>query len=496
MFKKKTMKQFTIPNWLTYSILFITAFLFVFLFSCTTSPLYEHHPFWFHGDSGIFQEIGVCLLQGGTPYVDLFDHKGPILWFIEALGIGISSQWGLLALQTMALFFTMVLWYKTILVLTDRQFPSLIVSVISLLFLLAFYERGNLCEEWSLPFISLPIYLYLRKWKSSSDTAKPIFNHTDAFLIGLCVGTIAMIRLNNTAPIVGFVLWHFVRCLKQKEYKRLWTDVALISGGMAVVIVLCMAFYLIKAGWSGVYEMIYGNFIFNFTYFSTINDASSLSLHFYIAPVVFIIISLICLFYKKDSIDISVPIIISYIITLLALGRSEFYHYFIVFVPLFVLTTAQIIQTKANVSFVVWVAMVVYLIHIGYDAIDHLAFRLLGKQANTELNDGFHRFVTSLPADERKSIYNAGLSCVGSGLFADENIYQCNRFIYTTHLDHSDYLLKYEETHGIKDLQPAWILTQTQTPEAADEYMATHYTLADTIPGGEYDPIWCWKRNE
>ena len=56
--------------------------------------------------------------------------------------------------------------------------------------------------------------------------------------------------------------------------------------------------------------------------------------------------------------------------------------------------------------------------------------------------------------------------------------------------------MKYETTHGIDALQPVWILTQTPSPEATDDYMATHYTLADSIPGGEFDPIWCWKRTE
>lgn len=79
-------------NWLPYVILLFAAVLFLFLFSCTTSPLYEHHPFWFRGDCGIFQEIGVYLIHGGTPYVDLFDHKGSLLWFIQALGIWISPR--------------------------------------------------------------------------------------------------------------------------------------------------------------------------------------------------------------------------------------------------------------------------------------------------------------------------------------------------------------------------------------------------------------------
>ena len=128
------MKNNIIPSWVIYGILFIAAFLFVFLFSCTTSPLYEHHPFWFHGDSGIFQEMGVCLAQGGIPYVDLFDHKGPALWFIQALGILISPRLGIMLLQSLSLFITLILWYKSVHILTQRQTLSLLITFLGLFF--------------------------------------------------------------------------------------------------------------------------------------------------------------------------------------------------------------------------------------------------------------------------------------------------------------------------------------------------------------------------
>lgn len=489
------MKNTNIPNWTTYGILILAAFLFVFLFSCTTSPLYAHHPFWFHDDSGIFQEMGMCLAHGGTPYLDLFDHKGPILWFLQAFGILISPQWGLMTLQTIFLFFTLLLWHKTTLILVNKQIPSLIISILGLLFLMAFYERGNLCEEWSLFFISLPLFLYFNRNKNLTDKKSPVYSHLDTFIMGLCVGILAMIRLNNTAPLIGFALWHFIKCLQQKEYKRLWTDIALISGGMVIIIVICSLFYLIKAGWSGVYEMIYGTFIYNVLY---INDTSNVTLvtylNNYFAPLGFLIASIICLFHKKTSLNISLPLIISYIVTLLAIGHFAFFHYMMIFIPLFIIAIGLIIHTTTRSAYIIWGLIIIYALNVGYDAVDHLVFRLRGKQADTIINDGFHRFVESISPEERKSIYNAGLNCMGAGMFVDENIHQCNRFIYN-HFDISDHLREYAESHEIKDIKPVWVLTQGPRPETPDEYLATHYTLADSIPGGQFDPIWCWKRN-
>ena len=489
------MKQHSFSQWASYGILLISSALFLFFFSTTTSPLFRHYPFWFYGDSGVFREMGLCLLKGGTPYVDLFDHKGPVLWFIQAFGIWISHGWGLLLLQTLSLFCTLLIWFKTTLLICGKQIPSLITTILSLIFFLAFYEHGNLSEEWSLPYISLPIYLYIKQCKTVKNTKTPIYNHTDTFILGLCVGILAMIRLNNTAPLIGFALWHFIRCIQGKEYKKLWTDVALITGGVVIIFILCSAFYLIKAGWNGVFEMIYGTFIFNFEYYNLSTRQSLSFLSNYIIPIGFLVITLICFSKNKSSFNINAPLIISYIFTFLSMGSQDYGHYMIIFVPLFVITSGLVVNIGKVWIYIFPLLLIIPSIQRGYDAADYLLFRLRGKTANnTELKDGFHRFISSIEPKERTSIYNYRLEFMGSGLFADENICQCNRIIYQRHYDISSRLQQYEATHGIKDLQPIWVLTQSPRPVANDEYLSTHYTLTDSIPGGEFDPIWCWKR--
>ncbi len=491
LYRNKT----TFSYWISYGILFLAAFLFVFLFSFTTSPFFEHYQFW-TGDSGIFQEMGICLAQGGTPYLDIFDHKGPVLWFIQAFGYKISPCWGHMILQTISLFCTLVLWYNIVHILTKKIISSIIITLSGLLFLMAFYERGNLCEEWSLPFISLPIYLYFRRLELNNHE-KPIYTRFDSFCLGLCVGIIAMIRLNNTAPLIGFTFWHLLLCIKNKEYKRLWTDVMIICSGMMVVFTICSVFYFIKANWNGVYEMFYGTFIFN-TIYIEIGLPPVKKYYNYILPLTFIIISIFYIFHKKIPKGISIALFISYIITFISIGRWGYKHYMIIFIPLFLVSICALFKIVTQWIPVIFIFFFIIInsINLGYKSIDLLAFRLKRKQANTELMDGFHKFINSISPSEQKRIYNNGLNYLGASLFANENIYQYNRIIYDSHINLSPRIKAYIKKHGIKELQPIWVLTQSPRPETNDEYMATHYTLADSIPGGEFDPIWCWKRND
>ena len=65
----------------------VAGFLFLLLQSVSTSPLFT----WSYIDSTIFRLMGLSLVRGGNLYLTTMDSKGPVLFFIEALGAWISS---------------------------------------------------------------------------------------------------------------------------------------------------------------------------------------------------------------------------------------------------------------------------------------------------------------------------------------------------------------------------------------------------------------------
>src|SRR5574344_1456659 len=84
------------------------AFFIILFYSETTSILYSIE----FADSAVFKMMGHVLLNGGVPYVDYFDHKGPYLYLINAIGEYISPKWGLFSLQVLWLFLSLTLWFK------------------------------------------------------------------------------------------------------------------------------------------------------------------------------------------------------------------------------------------------------------------------------------------------------------------------------------------------------------------------------------------------
>ena len=55
-------------------------------------------------DYSIFQYVGERIREGQLPYRDVFDHKPPLIFYLDALGLtlGGGSRWGIWALQLIA----------------------------------------------------------------------------------------------------------------------------------------------------------------------------------------------------------------------------------------------------------------------------------------------------------------------------------------------------------------------------------------------------------
>lgn len=468
----------------SYFVLAVLASVFVFLFSATTSPLNINHHCWFHGDAGIFQEMGLLILQGGTPYIDLFDHKGPILFFIQALGLWISKDWGLFVLQVVSLSMTMVVWSKMVKIMSDRKWVELVIPTILLCFLMLYYQRGDLCEEWCLLFISLPIYYCLREIISLKR-----IDRREMILVGICVGVISFIRINNMAPLIPFAVYVLWCRLVDKRYVDI---LSFVSGIVSVAAICCLIFYC-YAGWSGVYEMLYGTFIFNFGYFS--NSRSEFPLYetvcFYVPIVFFLLMTLI--FLEKEDRKLTIILLLSYAISLLSIGRSCYTHYRMIFLPLYLLTMVLMYKKYWKVSTFLIVVVIAFSLSCDYSAIDNMVARFRNTVESYEDSD-FHRFVARLPEEEKKSIFNEYAFPVH--FFVDEHMVQCNRLVLPGHVQASMKLYNDEVKHGILELAPQWVLLPQGAcliDQSAMDYLYTNYRIVDSICSLQ-GTVNCYKR--
>ena len=251
------MTRETTIKWFSFLGCLLIAFLFCLKFSLTTSILYDG----IHGDdSAIFYIIGKYWAQGSIPYVDLWDHKGPMIFFINCIGhLLTGDKTGVFILQVASLS---VFLYFTLLTFRTRfsLLISSLLSIVSLFWLACSYEGGNLTEEYLLPYLAAAFYLTV-KWLNKQESEPTDHNPWQAFLLGFILGFSLLTRLTNALSACGIMLAITVILILDKRWSNLWRNILFfLLGFLAIVVPFCIYFAFHHA----LEEMFFGSFLFNF----------------------------------------------------------------------------------------------------------------------------------------------------------------------------------------------------------------------------------------
>lgn len=243
-------------NYFIYLLFLILSIFFLLIFSGSTSPLYNMSGV----DSSIFVMMGKMFLEGKTPYVDFFDHKGPILILVEALGLSLypSGNTGIFIIQIINLTIAQILIFHIC-----RHFTLVLISFSIVLFCLFMFSlsigEGNLTEEYTLPFI-LSSLLFTIQYHLSGRKSILIWKY---FIMGISVAFLFWMRMNNMGVICACISFILVFTIKGKDWKGIKNLLVGLSLGFLLITIPIILYFAYKEGF---YEMIYATFIFNMKY--------------------------------------------------------------------------------------------------------------------------------------------------------------------------------------------------------------------------------------
>lgn len=282
-------------------LLLFVSFIFVTLFSYSTSPLYGN--IYNHPDSAIFQIIGKYWVDGALPYRDLWDLKGPYIFFVDAIGYFLLDSYvGIYIIQIVNIWITLIFTFCTYRIYFEKN-PSLLLTILSLFSLSYTYQCGNLCEEYLLPFLSLSFFLllkYLKKVEIQEDYKHP---SSYAIIYGIVLGLSLMSRLTNALSGSGAVAVIAITLLLHKSYSNLVKNIVAFLIGFTVSSVPFMVnFYLHDA-----LDLLFnGTLFYPFQYASNPSkDILGDGIHFYLLSfgnsLLLLIISIIIAFRQHQT---------------------------------------------------------------------------------------------------------------------------------------------------------------------------------------------------
>ncbi len=454
-----------IHNILFYTFsLFFLMILMLFI-SQGTSPIYPHN---FSYDSAFFRFIGKEILRGKVPYADVWDHKGPVLYFLQALGaLGGTTNKGtniLFLMQLISVCVSTFFMFRIYGIFEEGSRSltkfTLFLACVSAVFSITI-ESGNLSEEWCLPFTCCSFFL-LSKYavRSKSDPKHPpLF----AFLHGMNVALMVMIRANNAIPVCAGVFVTGIYLIVKKQYKNIAENILAGLSGMLIVILPVFVWFYSRGAFS---EMIYAVFQFNFDYTGTRTFVMFRGTDFiirYLPAAAAVIIFLLYLFRKK-SYDLSDGITAAVLIsgTWMIISSNAYLHYFTTYLPVlfFVLNRCSVRITKAEILILLCV-----ILWFGWLNIQR-AQDLLSLHRQQPMFTAAEK----IPAEERDSVIAVNMP---PEIYLNYDLEPVSRFCAYQHI-HLNYSprFKAEFLDTLRETPPLWILAfcsgETNIPEVQD----------------------------
>lgn len=215
-------------------LIFVFGFSFVvMLFVSQSSPLYVMN-FW--DDSNIYHTVSRAMLNGKLLYRDIYDPKGPFMFFIQIPGVMLSPEnfWGMYITEAVAIALWIIVSYKCItLFVNPGKFTILLFSPISMMALISHsFHYGGSAEEFLLPIFGYTLYIGLKCIKEER-----FFTIKEAFIIGVLSSIVFWTKYNLCGIFLGFVVFVIIYAIRNHQLIKL---PKLIGAFLVGFIVICI----------------------------------------------------------------------------------------------------------------------------------------------------------------------------------------------------------------------------------------------------------------
>lgn len=269
----------------------ISALLVLSLITITicskSSPLY---PFNNWVDPNCFFTVGKAVLNGKVMYRDIYEQKGPLLYFIHTLAYLISNTTflGVYILEIISCFGFLLISYKICLLFTDNIIYLFPVYCLCIYASRAF-EQGDSAEELCLPLIALIFYFGIKCILQNEH-----IKYSSWFAIGVTSGAVLWIKFSLLGFYIGFGFFMLFMYLKNKWNKELLFSFLMLFLGIIAISAPVFIYFICNNSVNDLFKVYFYDNIFMYAVEDDKNKLIQLITHWYIGLRNLISIYLIC----------------------------------------------------------------------------------------------------------------------------------------------------------------------------------------------------------
>lgn len=165
-------------------------------------------------DSSVFKYIARVILDGGMPYRDSFDHKGPLIYLINVVGVYIAEWRGIWAVEVVFLLSTFFFMLKIAELQCDTG-ESLLIVLFTSSALFKYFEGGNLTEEYALPFIAVSIFIFVDYFINNKISGSRLI------ICGASFAAVCLLRINMIPIWLVMCISVLIEGIFKSNYRKL-----------------------------------------------------------------------------------------------------------------------------------------------------------------------------------------------------------------------------------------------------------------------------------
>lgn len=290
-------------------------------------------------DANAFFTMGKGMMNNLVPYKDLFEQKGPLLYFIYGLGYLIQNDnlHGVFVIEILMMTIAFYYLYKIANLYCKKIYSILIATIMILLIgINTSFVQGGSAEELCLPFFVYSMYHFLNITKESVDSKKNLI------INGFIAGCIALVKFNLLGYWFAWMALVFFRLIFQKKVKEAFKACIYFLIGMFVPIAIFCIYFALN---DGLEDFISVYIVFNLTSYTTTytlaerisNMINSINMQIHYSRMVYAlnIASFIWILikFKKEGWN-SIFIVSSYVLLMLGVyfGGNAYIYYYLDFI--------------------------------------------------------------------------------------------------------------------------------------------------------------------
>ena len=327
------MNKIHLPAWIEKNkenlIVFIAAAVLAFFFLLNSSV-----HIWrltdTATDSSVFKTVALMMDKGYMPYKDSFDHKGPLLYVINYLGLKISYYRGVWLFEMISMTITLFMLYK-IARLRTNGFSSVLVALTATVMLFSYLGGGNLTEEYEVPFIAVGVYIFLDYLLNNRISWCRIA------ISGISMGAVCLLKPSGAAVWIVFSAAIFFRKIWEKEWKQLGRFILWFMIGFSIMVIPFIAWL---AANGALQSCIEDYILFNTVYTSAEGGRATFSAKWnsfctYASGTVYLMALIGIVYHLKGNKFVNITYAVYMIIDLILASMSglTYRHYGMVLVP-------------------------------------------------------------------------------------------------------------------------------------------------------------------